>query len=403
MPSPLSQTANGSPLLANWSAVFSLALCVTGLVTAELLPVSLLTPMAAALDVSAGTAGQAVTVTSLVALVASLFTAVVSRKLDRKTVVLTFSALFTAANLVVAAAPSYSWLLLGRVLLGVALGGFWSMAASVTMRLIPGEHIAKALSIVFAGVSISMAVASPLGTYAGALIGWRGVFVAAAGVGIVTFAWQWRVLPTIPPGAVSRLSTVFHVARRPGIALGMTGMMLAFGGHFAFFTYMRPFLESVTRLSVPGISLTLLVFGVANVFGTFAFGALIQHRLRAVLVSAPLVIMLAAAALLVAGSAEWAAIVLLGAWGFAFGAVPVAWTTWVTRAAPDETESASGLQVAAIQISITAGAALGGTLVDARGPQAALVVSAVMLLFSAVASMRVLPASTTSSMMGENA
>lgn len=375
-----------APPHPNWSAVFSLALCVTALVTAELLPVSLLTPMAASLGVTVGSAGQAVTVTSLVALLSSLFAAVIARRLDRKTVVLTFTASFTAANLVVAAAPSYAWLLMGRVLLGIALGGFWSMVAAVTMRVVPASFVAKALSIVFAGVSIAMAVASPLGTYAGVLVGWRGVFVAAGGLGIVTFVWQWLALPAIPSNGASRLSTLFRVGARPGVPLGMLGMMLAFGGHFAFFTYTRPFLENVTHLSVPGISFALLIFGVANVLGTFAFGALIEHRLRAVLVVAPLAITLASAALLAVGSSADATIMLLGVWGFAFGAIPVAWTTWVTRTVPDKTESAGGLQVAAIQVAITAGAALGGTLVDHRGPYAALLVSAAAMLFSALAS-----------------
>ena len=131
------------PKKAAWTAVFSLAMGVFGLLTAEYLPASLLTPMASDLHVSEALAGQAVTVTAVVALFAGLLVPGMTRRFDRRVVLLSFTGLMIASNLLVAFSSSLTILLTMRLLLGVALGGFWSMAAAVTMRL---SRMRKALS-----------------------------------------------------------------------------------------------------------------------------------------------------------------------------------------------------------------------------------------------------------------
>ncbi|HCK18421.1 MAG TPA: MFS transporter, partial [Thalassospira sp.] len=145
------QTAKPAP--AAWAAVISMTLGVFGLVTAEFLPVSLLTPMADDLRITEGMAGQAMSATAVMALITSLLTATVTRKIDRRYVLLGFSVLLIAANIMIAQAPNYAILLAGRVLLGVALGGFWTMSAAIIMRLVPEKNVPRALAILFSGVS----------------------------------------------------------------------------------------------------------------------------------------------------------------------------------------------------------------------------------------------------------
>jgi predicted MFS family arabinose efflux permease len=120
-------------------AVFSLAMRVFGLLTAKYLPASLLTPMAFDLGVSEALAGQAVTVTAIVAMVAGLVVPRLTRSFDRRVVLLAFTVLMIASNLLVALSSSLAVLLVMRLLLGVALGGYWSMAAAVAMRLVPAS------------------------------------------------------------------------------------------------------------------------------------------------------------------------------------------------------------------------------------------------------------------------
>jgi predicted MFS family arabinose efflux permease len=329
-----------SPADANWGAVWSLSLTVICLVTAELLPISLLTPMALDLGVTDGMAGQAVSATSIVAMVASLFMAVAMRGLDRRIVLLFFTAFFIASNMLVGIASDYSMLLIGRVLLGVAIGGFWSMSAAVSMRLVPEALVPRALSIIFGGVSVAMVIAAPVGSFLGGVIGWRGVFLLTAAVGIVVLVWQFAMLPSMLPRGQPRVKTLVRLLARPQIGFGVLAMILVFGGHFAFFTYLRPFLETVTGTDVGGVSVVLFGFGIANVIGTFLSGAMIQRSLRMTLAIMPLIMAILSICLVALGNFALIVVVLVAVWGLAFGGVPVAWMTWVTQKVPDETESA---------------------------------------------------------------
>ncbi|GHH49888.1 MFS transporter [[Pseudomonas] boreopolis] len=373
-----------SPQEAAWGAVFALALGVFGLVTAEFLPASLLTPMAASLGVTEGMAGQAVTTTAALALAASLVIAAATRGIDRRWVLLVFSVMLIGSNLLVAFAPGLSAVLLGRGLLGIALCGFWTMAAATAMRLVPERHVPRALSIVFSGVSVATIAAAPLGSYLGGAVGWRNVFLMTAAIGVLALAWQWRALPRMAPSGSASLGTLLEVMRRPQMARGMVAVLLVFVGHFAFFTYLRPFLEHVAGVGVNGLSVILLGFGVANFVGTSLAGALLQRNLRLTLLLMPLAMGLMGLAFVALGRAPLADGLLVALWGMAFGAVPVAWSTWITLTVPDEAESGGGLLVATIQLSIAVGAAAGGAVFDASGARGVFLAAAMVLLVAAL-------------------
>ncbi|BFO57263.1 MFS transporter [Acidovorax sacchari] len=370
------------PVRAAWMAVFSLAMGVFGLLTAEYLPASLLTPMAAELGVSEALAGQAVTVTAVVALFAGLLVPGLTRALDRRVVLLGFSTLMIASNLLVALSSGMAVLLVMRILLGIALGGFWSMAAAVAMRLVPPALLPRALSIIFSGIAVGTVVAVPLGSYLGGLYGWRSAFVAAAGVGVITLVFQWFTLPRMAPRSVVRLRTVLDVLLRPGIAIGMLGCILAHAGHFALFTYIRPFLESTTGVGTEGLALMLLGFGAANFVGTLLAGWLMQRSLRMTLAVMPALVGIAALALVLAPSSLAGQALLVAFWGMAFGGVPVAWSNWVARSVPDQAESAGGMVVASVQSAIAAGAAAGGAMFSFSGITGVFIAGGVSMLLA---------------------
>ena len=365
-----------------WGAVFSMALGVFGLVTAEFLPASLLTPMAASLDVTEGTTGQAVTITAIFALLTSFFIASATRKMDRRAVMLVFSVMLIVSNLLVAFAPNLSFILAGRVLLGIAIGGFWTLAAATTMRLVPEAMLPRALSIVFSGVSVATIVAAPMGSYFGHLIGWRNVFVAASAIGLLALSWQVMALPKMSSNHSGSGSSIFSLVKRPGMQTALLAIILLFSGHFAFFTYLRPFLESVTGVGVNGLSAILLGFGVANFAGTLIAGVLLERNLHRTLIAMPLAMGLMGVGLVAMGPAPMVDAVLVALWGMAFGAVPVGWSTWLTRTLPDEAESGGGLLVASIQLAITIGAAAGGVIFNITGAKGVFMGSAVALLIA---------------------
>ncbi|WP_313659834.1 MFS transporter [Pseudomonas coleopterorum] len=377
-------SANEAPATPAWMAVFSLAMGVFGLLTAEYLPASLLTLMATDLGVSEALAGQAVTVTAVVALLAGLLVPGLTRSIDRRWVLLGFSTLMVASNLLVAVSSSFTVLLLMRILLGIALGGFWSMAAAVAMRLVPSALLPRALSIIFSGIAIGTVVAVPMGSYLGGLYGWRSAFFAAAAVGMVTLAFQSFTLPRLAPRRPARLRTVLEVLLRPGIAMGMFGCVLVHSGHFAMFTYVRPFLEGTTGIGAQGLSLMLLGFGVANFAGTLLAGKLLERHPLATLVSMPALVGVAALGLVLLPASVPGQAVLVAIWGLAFGGVPVAWSNWVANAVPDQAESAGGMVVASVQSAIATGAAAGGAMFSLGGSAGVFVAAGVLMLLAAL-------------------
>ncbi len=356
------------PVSAAWLAVFSLTMGVFGLLTAEYLPASLLTPMAAELGVSEALAGQAVTVTAVVALFSGLLVPALTSGLDRRMVLLAFSTLMIASNLLVAVSSSMTIMLVMRVFLGIALGGFWAMAAAVTMRLVPAGLFPRAISIVFSGIAIGTVVSVPLGSYLGELFGWRSAFYAAAAIGLVTLVFQLFTLPKLAPvKTTARLRTVLDVVLRPGIAIGMLGCILAHTGHYALFTYIRPFLESTASVGADTLALILLGFGIANFAGTLLGGWLMERSLRGTLVLMPTLVGIAGLALVFLPVSGFGLALLVAFWGLAFGGVPVAWSTWVAHSVPDQAESAGGMVVASVQGAIAAGAATGGLMFSLSG------------------------------------
>lgn len=367
-----------------WRAVYALALGVFGLIVAEFLPASLLTPMATSLGVSEGMAGQAVTATALVALVTGLLITPATKNIDRRWVLMFFSLLQIISSMMVAFAPSLEFLLLGRLLLGIAIGGFWSMSTATAMRLVPAAFVPKALAIIFSAVSVATVVAAPLGSYLGGMIGWRNVFIICALPSLVALFWQLWVLPSMRPESAGSFATLFKVLRRPGMLGGMLATILIFSGHFAFFTYLRPFLETVALASVEGVSLILLGFGLANFVGTSIAGYLLARSLRMTLALVPLAMSILALMMVTFGHLALLDGLMVAMWGFAFGLVPVGWSTWLATTVPDEAESAGGLLVASIQLAISAGAAGGGAVFDITGASGVFTGSGLLLISAMV-------------------
>ncbi len=352
---------------AQWPAVASLALGVFGLVTAEFLPASLLTAMASDLHITDGAAGQAVTATALVGAVAAPSIPLLTRSLDRRHVMLALTLLLILSNVLAATANSLPVLLVARVMLGIALGGFWSMSAALAMRLVPEALFARAMSLILTGVSVATVCAAPLGAWMGDMWGWRSAFMAAGVVSVVTLAVQFLTLPALPPRDNPNLRVLGELLTRPPVRVALLAVLLVISGHFAGFTYIRPLMENVTQLSVSAITMVLLGYGIGGFFGNFAGGWVAGRSERHAIVLGGALIALLAASLLIGGKSVIVTAIAIPLWGFAFGAFPVGFQTWIVRAAPDQAEGAGGLLVAAFQIAIASGAIGGGLLVDHIG------------------------------------
>lgn len=369
----------------HWLGVWSLSLGVGALTSAELAPASLLTSIAHDLAISEGTAGQAVTAASIAAFFSSIMTGLFARRLDRKALLTFFAILQLVGNFSAGIASNFLALMLGRSLLGIALGGFWALSASLALALVPSNRVPQALAVIFGGATVATVITPPAATILGELFGWRCVFLTLTGCSAIALAAQKFSLPALSPRNGGDFSGNSPLWRRQGFVGGLTGILLYFAANMAFFTYLRVILEQLTQLSYQGVSIMLLAFGGSSVLGSLFAGPSLTRSLYRTLRNATGALVLAAALLLADRSSVAAASLCVIVWGIGFGVVPVGWSTWVARTATDQPEKGGAIQVAAIQMAISIGAASGGYLFDASGPSGVMIFSLVAMCLSTAA------------------
>jgi predicted MFS family arabinose efflux permease len=365
---------------SNWGGVFALSLGAFALVASEFMPVSLLTPLATDLRISEGQAGQAITISGAFALLTSLSIAALAGRLDRKLLLIGLTLLMVVSAAVAAFAPNYAVFMAGRALIGIAIGGFWSMSAATAMRLVPHDQVPRALAIVNGGNALAMVLAAPLGSLLAAAVGWRWAMFGLVPIAAAALIWKMAALPSMKPDMASRRRNVFGLLKDGRVVLGMAAVAVFFMGQFALFTYLRPFLETVTGVGAGTLSLLLLVIGIAGFVGTVLIGPFLKAGLHRTLIVIPLLMAAIAIALPLVGTSVPTAGLLLALWGLVGTAAPVGWWTWLARTLPDDAEAAGGLMVAIIQLAIGLGAGIGGLLFDRIGHQATFGASAAALL-----------------------
>lgn len=369
---------------ANWSGVFAMSLCVFALIASEFMPVSLLTPISADLRITEGMAGQGIAISGAFAVLTSLSISSLAGSMNRKTLLLGLTALMAVSGAVVALASNYLTYMVGRALIGVVIGGFWSMSAATAMRLVPADQVPRALAIFNGGNALATVIAAPLGSYLGSVMGWRGAFFCLVPVAAIALIWQWISLPAMrAQERAAGSGNVFKVLSSRPVALGMAACGAFFMGQFALFTYVRPFLETVTHVSVSTLSLILLVIGVAGFIGTALIGSILKRGLYGTLITIPVLMAVIAVALIPFGAWVAAVVVLLGLWGLMATSAPVGWWSWIAEAMPHNAEAGGGLMVAVIQLAIALGSTVGGLLFDSIGYRSTFVASAVVLLVAA--------------------
>ncbi|MEU1377342.1 MFS transporter [Streptomyces triculaminicus] len=369
------KTSGGGP------AVVALAAGTFSVVTTEMLPVGLLTPIGEDLGVSGGTAGLTMTVPGLVAAVAAPAVTAAAGRLDRRPLLVGLMVLLAAADLLSARAPNIEVLVGLRVLVGVCIGGVWAVAAGLAPRLVPAASVGLATSVVFSGIAVASVLGVPAGAFLGAAGGWRLPFAVVGALALAVAVALAVLLPPLPAERATTAGAMRALLRRTPVRAGLLAVLLLVSGHFAGYTFIRPALERVPGADAGAVGTLLLAYGVAGVAGNFLAGAAAARRPRRVL----LVLSCALAVVIPAVSAAprgttLAAGGLLVVWGLAYGGVSVGTQSWLTAAAPHAREAASALFVAVFNVAIALGALLGGRAVDAVSVPAALWLGGVLAL-----------------------
>ncbi|MEU4242565.1 MFS transporter [Actinoplanes sp. NPDC026619] len=368
---------------ASWAGVVSLSLGIFAIVMSEFLPASLLPRIADDFDVSAGAAGQAVSVTAFAAAVSALFIAVVLPRADRRRVKIGLTLLAVVSNLIVAVAPNLFVLLAARLLLGVALGGFWAMATAMAAHLVPAHHLGRALTVINSGVALATVAAVPLGAWLGEVWGWRWVFVLGTGVALVALTVQAATLPSVTPTGASGLRALGSVLRSGVVLAGLFAVLLIFGGHFSGFTYIRPAAESMSGIDADGFTVLLLVFGLAAFLGTALAGPLADRSPRTGVFLFPAVLGAGMVVMHLIGGSIAGLFFATALWGFGMGGVPTTVLSWGARTEPARLEQIGGLIVTICNVAIATGAIVGGVLVDHAGADVPLLVGGIVAIAGA--------------------
>lgn len=359
--------AHAPAAAARWSAVAAVAIGAFALVTTEFLPVGLLPQIARDLHISEGQAGLMVTLPGFLAALAAPLTIGFTGRFDRRHVLMFLMGLLVLSNALVASASHVAVLLAGRVLLGVAVGGFWTIGGSLGPRLRHGAEGIRATSIIFSGVSLGTVAGVPAGALVGELIGWRWSFAASSVMAVVVLGALALWLPSIKAESSNGLKHVPAVLKQRTAQVGFLAAVLIFVGQFASYTYITPFLNQVTHIDAGTVSVILLGYGVAgfvgNLLGGWAAGRNVRWALAvtALLIGAPVLL------LALTGASAVAAVAWVLLWGLGFGMLPIAMQTWLFSAAPDRLESMAALFVSIAQAAIGVGALVGGLTVDSWG------------------------------------
>jgi predicted MFS family arabinose efflux permease len=367
-----------------WLAVTSVALGAFVIVTTEFIPVGFLPRIAASLDVSLGAAGLMVLVPGLSAAIAAPLIFVRAGQLDRRKLIAGLGGLVVLANAIAAIAPDFAVVLIGRMLLGVAIAGFWTVVTPVGPKLVGPRAGTRATSIIVAGVSAGTVVGLPAGEALGNLLGWRLTFAAAAAVAALIVIAQLILLPSIESDAHTRLADLAQVFRTPFALAGIVATALAFIGQFAASTFITPLLTDRVHLGDGAVTGLFFAYGAGGIAGTLIGGPLVARRRVTTFALAAAGVGVVLLALPALGTAKVAVGVAVVAWGLIWGLIPLAAQVWMLHAMPDAQEAASAVNVSNMQISIAIGSAVGGLLVDHAGLAPVYVVGGTIVLAAAL-------------------
>ncbi|MDN5726695.1 MAG: MFS transporter [Propionibacteriales bacterium] len=356
--------------VSQWVAVGVLTLATFLVVTSEMLPVGVLTPMAEGLGISDGATGASLTITGLVSAVTAPVVPRLLGDLDRRVVLALAMVVLAVGNAVTTIAGGFGMLAVSRVILGVGMGVVWGVASAVATRLVAPRSIALAVSFVVSGVASASVLGVPLGTLVGNAFGWRAAFGSVAAVSLVVAAALLVALPVLRrpeatndhPEPGQRRSLL-----RPAVVTGLIVVVLLVTAHFAAYTYVRPALEELPQMSANAIALLLLLYGVSGLIGNFVAGAAAGRKSRRTVLLLATGIAVALAILALFGASALAAGLAIALWGVAYGGLSVGAQLWMTTAAPDRIEHVTGLYVGVFTGSIALGAFAGGLVVEGAG------------------------------------
>jgi DHA1 family inner membrane transport protein len=341
--------------------LIALAIGAFGIGLTEFVIMGLLPEVATDFAVTEATAGWLISGYALSVVVGALGLTAATTRLPRKAVLLGLVVLFIAGNALTALAPDYTTAMIGRIVAALCHGAFFGIGSVVAADLVAPEKKARAIAIMFTGLTAANVFGVPFGTFVGQQFGWRATFWAIAAIGVVAFAGI-ALLVAVPRTEGERVSlrTELGAFRSGQVWLSLTVTVLAYGGMFGAFTYIAYTLTGVTGFAASAVPWLLVLFGAGLVIGNAVGGRLADRSIDRTLlgfIAALLLILVAFGLLAWSQPATIAILVLLGAFGFA--TVP-GLQSRIMRYAGGAPTLASGANIGAFNVGNALGAWAGG-------------------------------------------
>jgi DHA1 family inner membrane transport protein len=345
-------------------ALLALSVAAFAIGTTEFVIMGLLPEVAQDLHVSIPSAGLLVSGYALGVAAGAPVLAALTARLERRNALLLLLGLFILGNALCAVAPSYGVLMAARVVAAFCHGSFFGIGAVVASHIVPRGQAARAIALMFTGLTLANVLGVPFGTFLGQWAGWRSTFAAVTVLGVIAAIAVWRLVPALPDLASPDMRRELGVLRKPQVLLALAMTVLGFGGVFTVFTYIAPILQDVSGVSVGATGWVLILFGVGTTIGNTLGGRLADWRLMPSLIAVLVVLSLIMFAFAWTMHSTVGAIVTVFVWGIAAFATVPPLQMRVVQQASEGPHLASTLNIAAFNLGNAIGAFVGGAMID---------------------------------------
>ncbi|AYQ87893.1 MFS transporter [Burkholderia gladioli] len=344
--------------------LLALAVGAFGIGTTEFSPMGLLPVIAEGVHVTIPSAGMLISAYAIGVMVGAPVMTLLLARASRRTALMLLMGIFTIGNLLSAAAPDYTTLLLARLVTSLNHGAFFGIGSVVAASVVPRERQASAVATMFMGLTIANVGGVPAATWLGQMIGWRMSFVATAGLGLLAIAGLFAALPRGESGRMPDLRAELAVLTRPVVLGALATTVLGAGAMFTLYTYVAPTLAQLTHATPGFVTAMLVLIGVGFSIGNVAGGRLADRSLDGSLIAFLLLLIVVMLAFPMLAATHVGAALALLVWGIATFAVVPPLQMRVMRAASEAPGLASSVNVGAFNLGNALGAAVGGAAIS---------------------------------------